>query len=328
MCDPEWIVHRFDVRSGRFQFIRISVEEIRAATFMADLKPATSTDSIWVDALELNSQSFQRVPIHFIFHTAFCRSTLLVSALDIPGISFGLSEPAVLNDLAHAGPRAAGLIRPVLDLLARPLGGAKTIVVKPSNFANSLMPAIMGAQPDAKALLLSGSLAGFLQSVHKKGLAGRGWIRRLYRHVQSYAGLDLGLRGDAEFELTDLQVAALAWFLQQRHFAMMLDTSVSDRMATLHSHELAETREDSLRATASFFDLRADRKRINAIVNGPRFQLHAKLGGDYAHIIEMQAASARSEVVDTEIEIIEKWIDAIVVQTGLQLPVSKPVQTA
>lgn len=293
---------------------------------MADLKPTGDDQNVWVDAEELSGHEFPHVPIHFIFHTAFCRSTLLVSALDVPEVSFGMSEPGVLNDLARAGPKAARLIGPVLKLLARPLAGAKTMVIKPSNVANNLMAPLLEAEPSSKALLLSGSLSEFLQSVHKKGLAGRAWVRRLYRYVGRYAPLDLGFRGDAEIELTDLQVAGLAWFLQQRHFAISLGSSLRSRLATVDSSDLINNRESTLLAVSRYFQLQLDEKRISDIADSAVFRDHAKLGGNYEEIVAAQDRSAQSLIVDEEIAIIVKWVDAIISQTGLSIPVNEPLQ--
>ncbi|MAG40300.1 MAG: hypothetical protein CL951_00025 [Erythrobacteraceae bacterium] len=324
--DPEWIVHRFDASSNRFQFVHAPLSTIQAQTFLADLKPLSVDHSIWVDAAELGRHEFPTVPVHFIFHTAFCRSTLLVSALNIPSASFGLSEPGVLNDLARAGICTPELIKPVLKLLARPLAGAKTIVIKPSNVANNLISPLLQANENSRGILLSGSLSEFLHSVNKKGLGGRTWVRRLYRYVGRYAPLDLGLQGDAEIELTDLQVAALAWFLQQRHFAILLRSPVRDRLATVDSTDLLDDREQTLSSVSRFFDLHVDKERISEVANGIVFRNHAKLGGNYREVLARQSESARSSIIDEEIEIIGRWVEAIVNQTGLSLPVRKPLE--
>ncbi|MEO1969742.1 MAG: hypothetical protein ABGW87_13655 [Sphingomonadaceae bacterium] len=325
VTDPEWILHRYDAASDRFQFIHTSIDTIRSETFMADIKPLSDSHSMWVNAMELTQISIPTVPVHFIFHTAFCRSTLLVSALDIPSVSFGLSEPAVLNDLAMAGAKATRHVKTALTLLARPIIDAKTIIVKPSNVANNLIGPMLQASPDSRALLLSGELPEFLQSIHKKGLGGRTWARRLYRHVNRYSPLDLGLRGDGEFELTDLQVAALAWFLQQRHFAMLLHSLQCSRLETLMSNDLIDRREAALLGVAHYFSLETDDARLSELVRSDIFSRHAKLGGDYAEVVAAQSGAARSPIVDDEIAMIEKWIDLIITQTGLAIPVRKPV---
>ena len=50
--------------------------------------------------------------MHFIFHSAFCCSTVLARAFDIPGIAMGLKEPPIYNDIVgwrHRGGGPPGL---------------------------------------------------------------------------------------------------------------------------------------------------------------------------------------------------------------------------
>ena len=53
-----------------------------------------------------------QAPIHFIFHSAFCASTMLVRALDVPGSAMGISEPVILNDMVGWRRRGAEIPAP------------------------------------------------------------------------------------------------------------------------------------------------------------------------------------------------------------------------
>ena len=64
---------------------------------------------------------------------------------------------------------------------------------------------------------------------------------------------------------------------------------------------------------------------MQQVADGAVFTSHAKLGGDYASIVSDQQRLAESEVVEEEIRIVGEWVGAIVAQTGLALPVSRPV---
>lgn len=319
-ADARWIPHRYDRQTGRVQFLRLDAPAMRKLTFLADAEPADSAAQAWVPARDLAALRPQAGRLHFVFHTAFCRSTLLARALDLPGVSFGLSEPAILNDLAMGGREAGSLVAPVLALLARPVAGAPVTVVKPSNVANALLPAVLQLRADARVLLLSGTLSAFLRSVHKKGLMGRRWARRLHAHVMTYAPVDLGMAEGELFELTDLQVAGLAWFLQQRHFALVMRAQSGDRLRTLDADALVADRARTLGAVASHFGLGASPGAITAVANGPVFQRHAKLGTDFAATMAEEDVAAHSSVVDEEVAMVATWIDAIIANTGLILP--------
>jgi hypothetical protein len=90
-------------------------------------------------------------PLHFIFHTAFCCSTLLTRALDIPGVSMGIKEPGVLTHFAYDSalgrqpPGAIAALSVTLDLLSRPLSPGETQIIKPSTPGNHLMPQMLHA---------------------------------------------------------------------------------------------------------------------------------------------------------------------------------------
>ena len=106
------------------------------------------------------------------------------------------------------------------------------MVVKPTNHANALIPAILTALPQARAVLMTNPLPSFLAAVIRKGMMGRRWGRLLHLEMQSYAGMELGMDGREQFAMTDLQAAALAWFLAQRWFALQ-QQRFGERLAVL-----------------------------------------------------------------------------------------------
>ena len=326
LTDPEWIPHRFDGQGDRVLFAKIPFKTRRQLPFLANFEPALESETLWVSGGDMRQVDISPAPLHFIFHTAFCRSTLLVKVLDQPGAAKGFSEPMIFNDLAAVldNPAAQNMIAPVLKFFARPSENGETAVIKISNHANRLVPSLMHHQTEAKAVLLSLSLTAFLASVAKKGIEGRVWARRLYREISVYAALELGLSDADKMELTDMQVAGLAWLLHQRHFALLLNSLYGERMVTLYSDQFNACKAETLTALSGLFSFDMDEGKAEEIANSPQFSKHAKLGGDYDNIMATQAKNASSPVVDKEIAMVEKWIDQIVAQTGLQIPINKP----
>lgn len=323
IADPKWLPHRYDAQGDRVQFVRLARADHRAVPFLANYQPPSAGDSVWVDGRLLREASIESGPVHFIFHSAFCRSTLLSTALDIPGAAMGYSEPGVLNDLAAAMGKGTGgaMVKPVLDLLSRPLAPGETVVLKPSNVVNRILPHMLAARPDARALLMYAKLRVFLHSIHKKGMAGRSWGRRLYLHLGEYTPLDLGMSQGALFEMTDLQCAGLAWLLHQRHFAILLLEGTGPRMRTLDSDVFNDHRATTLTQLAAFFGFGLEQGRAEDIAQGPVFARHAKHGDDFDQRIEREARAAAAPVIAEEVEMVAHWIEQIVPQTGLQIPV-------
>ncbi|MBU1255152.1 MAG: hypothetical protein KKE69_12295 [Alphaproteobacteria bacterium] len=325
--DPEWLPHRIDPAAGTLQFLHIPRGDLSGPQFLAERTPATPADEAFLplDALDaLGAEQPDPGPLHFIFHTAFCRSTLLVRALDIPGTAAGLSEPGILVSLTNMGDAGRPLVKPMLDLLARRHGsgdgeGEAAVVVKPTNHANRLIPALLDACPDAKAVLMTNPLPAFLAAVVRKGMMGRRWGRQLYLETMGYAGMDLGMDAREQFAMTDLQAAGLAWFLNQRYFAMLLDR-YPGRLRTLDGDAFNARRAETLTAVAELFDLPLDTGRAAEIAKGRVFASHSKRGGDFNATAAKDNERAHSPLVEEEIKQVGQWIDIVAQQAGLQLP--------
>ena len=315
-ADPHWLPHTLDLASGRMLFVRISREALTGAGFLADVKPEEAEGAQWLGLADVRAMRPEPGGLHFIFHTAFCRSTLLARALNIEGVSVGMAEPGIIAQLAGAGEAARDLVKPVCDLLARPWGEGQAVFVKPTNRANMLIPALLAARPDARAVLMTNPLETFLASVDRRAIMGRRWGRQLYLEVMGYAGMDLGMDGREQFLMTDLQAAGAAWFLSQRMYAAMMAGPDKARLATLDGDCFDGARARTIAAVLDFAGVGHDAPKVEAIADGPLFRSHAKLGGDYAGEADTASASFRQEV-----EQVGQWIGMIAQQAGVEVPV-------
>ena len=316
-ADPQWLPHRIDLPGRRMQFLRIAREDIGAKEFLADRTPAAPQDDAWLPLDDVMAMRPDTGPLHFIFHTAFCRSTLLVRALDAGDISVGLSEPGIFAGLASGGEAVRPLVKPVLDLLSRPMAPGATTFVKPTNHANMLAPALMAARPDAKAVVMTNALPKFLGSVARRGLMGRRWGRQLYLETMGYAGMDLGMDAREQFSMTDMQAAGLAWFFAQRWFAMQMAGGAGSRFRVLDGDRFNENRCETLRAIAHFAKVDGLADRAESIAHGPLFAEHAKLGGAFAEQEEPSATAPE------EAEQVGQWIGMIAARAGLDVPLAQ-----
>ena len=319
--DPRWIPHALDMQTQRMQFVRITREVLSQPPFLADFKPASANRAMWLSFDQVKAMRPATGPLHFIFHSAFCRSTLLVRALEIEGVSAGLAEPGIIAQLAGAGAGAASLIKPVCDLLSRPWGQGEAVFVKPTNHANMLIPALLEARPDASAVLMTNALEPFLRSVSRRGLMGRRWGRQLYLEMMGYAGMDLGMDAREQFSMTDLQAATLGWFLSQRLFAGLLAGPHGKRLRVLDGDRFDHDRADTLKAVLELAGIEAVPDRIEAVVDGPRFRSHAKLGGDFVE--SASEPDTAPPIVEEEIAQMRQWITMIAQQAGLKVPLAQ-----
>ena len=318
--DPLWFAHRYDPRHDAFQFRPLTRAQHRDATFLTDeyLGPAAVTAVRRADIL---AEAPGTAPLHFIFHSAFCCSTVFARALDIPGVSMGLKEPVLLNDLTgwqHRGGTAAQ-IAPVLDagltLLSRPFGADEAVVIKPSNVTNGLAPGMLEMRPEARALLLHAPLRVYLASIARKGMTGRLWVRDLLLKQLREGLHPFGYSGEDYLGQTDLQVAAIGWLAQHALFARMA-VQFGDRVRTADSEKLMADPAAAMSRLAVLFGLDLD---AEAVTIGPAFTRHSKFGGSFGQGQRIDEQTEGLSGHADEIEKVAMWADAVAASVGVPM---------
>ncbi len=324
--DPEWLPHTFGPDGSELTFVRVPRAEHERLMFLSEEhyagKFAKRTEP--AAAMAAAAKAASEAPLHFIFHTAFCGSTLLVRALDLPGRTAGLKEPDVLiniaNRLTNSDDRAnRDRLRLVLGLLARPFGPGESVIVKPTNFANRLLLPALEERPEARAVLLFSDLPTLLRSLVKRGIWGRIWARRLYRSAAAWTSLDPGYDAGELFELTDLQVAGLAWLMQVRHFDEAA-RRLPDRTMVIDSADFLAGPAETVRQVAGFFGIAIDAAEAKAIAAGPVFSRHSKFTQrDYS--VEAREAEHDAAIAahGEEIDMVVKWVEAVAAHCGTPL---------
>ncbi|MEO9462713.1 MAG: hypothetical protein ABJ242_08260 [Marinomonas sp.] len=318
--DPLWLPHQFNAGAREVTLVKLPRSRFAQAEFLANHK-ASAGDEARISLNDFTGAKVEAGPFHFIFHTAFCRSTLLVRALNIPGHSVGLSEPGVLANLAgqaaQSGKADGAMIAASTAWLGRLQSDSKAVFIKPTNHANALMPAMMQANPDARAVLMSNSLHDFLSAVNRRGLLGREWARKLYLEVGRYAPLDLGLDGAAQFALSDMQVAGIAWLLQRRWMLMVMEHVGQGRFVSLDSAVFNDNRAASLAAVTKACGVPLSVADAEKAASSNVFTAHAKLGGDFQTRESEQATRSTSAIWEEEAAQVAQWIGIIAGQAGI-----------
>ena len=320
LADPHWLPHGFDPARKMVTFIKVPRQRLGQPAFVGEIGRESGYEKAEVPLAALSGvKRGDDAPVTFIFHTAFCRSTLLVRALERPGISVGLSEPGIITSIASAGMAGQAALLPAAHLLARPWTAGEAVFIKPTNHANMLAPALMRALPQARAVLMTNPLSSFLAAVVRKGMLGRRWGRNLYIELMGYAGMDLGLDPREQFLMTDLQAAALAWFLNQK-FLAALAANFGDRVRVLDGDAFGRGPAETLAAVYAFAGTSVSTEDIAAMAGGPVFAGDAKTGEDFAAKSLRDAAATRSAVTQDEIGKVSEWITLIAQQAGLAVP--------
>ncbi len=323
VADPQWLPVHWKVGHEAVQFAWVPRASHAELTFLDDeyltqLEPEVVT----IPLADLDCTSAPDIPApHYIFHSAFCCSTLLARAFDAPGVAIGLKEPQILNELAEAaraGSQSVNALDVVVNLLARPFAAGEGVVIKPSNVVNRLAAPLLERDGSSRAIFLYAPLPRFLGSVAAKGMWGRIWARRLFALLRRDTGLDFGLADAELFALTDLQVAALAWLMHQAQGAALIGR-FGTRVRTLDSETFLVRRADALLALGRHFALPFDRALADAIAGGPVFRAHSKEIGrqfDPEGSLEPRAPMA---IVDEEAAMVATWARTVAEQVGVPL---------
>ncbi len=270
-------------------------------------------------------------PIHFIFHSAFCCSTVLARAFDRPGWAMGLKEPIILNDIVgwrrrgDRGPDMAGVLDNVLSLLARPFAPGEAVVVKPTNIANGLAAAMLALRPQAHAVLLHAPLRTYLASIARKGIDGRLWVRNLLLGLLDDKLVDLGFTPRDFIGQTDLQVAAVGWLAQHALFEGLIDRFGTARVRTLDSETLMRDPATAMTRLAALFGLPLEAGALREIVEGPAFTSHSKTGDAFDAADRAREERTAVDAHADEIEKVAYWAEKVAQAAGVAMRPPAPL---
>lgn len=325
LTDPAWLPHRYDESSDSFRFVHVPRSAHRSATFLTD-DYLTGTDNfVAIPRAAIDKGSLSASPQHFVFHSAYCCSTLVARMFDAEGLSMGLKEPQVLNDIVGwrrrgAAPQdLAAVLDMALALLARPFAEGEATVVKPSNIVNSIAPAILGLRPAARAIQLYAPIGDFLSSIAVKGLWGRQWVRQALVGQARDGVLSHRFSTEELLELTDLQVAALGWLSNHGIFARVREKYGPDRVAICDSVSLLENPCATTDASFAHFGMALADDQLTAIATGEAFTRNSKDQTAYSAEDRRERLDRTLAGYREEIDMVAEWTRALARDSGLDI---------
>jgi hypothetical protein len=324
MRDASWLPHRYDPVHDAVHFRRVDREAHRKATFLTDEYLGVDATPVVIRRTEAIAATPAPSPVHFIFHSAFCCSTLLARAFDIPGKAMGLKEPTIFHDISgwHLrgadGRQVAAGLDDALRLLAQPFEAGEATIIKPSNLLNPLATAMMGMRPEARAVLLHAPLPVFLKSIAKKGIDGRLWVRDLLVKQLRTSFVDLGFAQEDYLGLTDLQVAAVGWLAQQALFGRMR-AQFSGRVLLLDSETLLDRSREVIGEVATLYGLTLGTDEVAKITSGPAFATDSKTGTAFSPQVRTAAFDEAARHHADEIGKVCIWAEAVAKGAGVKV---------
>lgn len=210
-------------------------------------------------------------PVGLIFHVAQCGSTLLARALDLPGRSLVLREPAALRRLGvDAGPDGAAdpeLLRFTLSMLGKRWAADERVIVKANVPVNFIARDVLALESGTRAILLYFPLTDYVAAVmrtegHEK------WVESIFAEMRL---ADSPCAAGAEPHTTAERAACL-WFAQMKAFEALAHAGVRTLCATTLFERPAAT----IQAAAELFGMTIGEGEAEEIAGGELFETYSK----------------------------------------------------
>ena len=223
-------LHRMDSVKGDQQIVATTPAALRRASFLDGREVFWNSARVeQIDLADCGSRTARLA----VFHVGFCGSTLLARMLDDVGGTLMLKEPQCLADLAGQRrliAQGAGIapMEVLADYALRRLGDTggpdTSVVLKPTNWVNSILSALCGRGRVEQAVFLTMARRAYLAAVFRGGRDRIEFCTRLAAEIAAVipggdAFLSQAVGHDADPLNQAARIIALLHAMQERMFA-------------------------------------------------------------------------------------------------------------
>jgi len=304
--NADWFPDNVDFNRNTFGFVRTDRHVLSREPFLDPRwnRSALTRVDVPVSTVSSALEKSPRPKLNFIWHTAFCCSTLIARCLDAENANLSLKEPQILIALAEAkraSRQIGGADASVFRLLAR-RRGQEQVLVKPTNAVNNLIPEAARAT-DGRMLFLYSDCKSFLTSIAKKGEMGRIFARKLFGLFAADRHPQAKWPWQTLFELSDMQVAALVWHMQIAEFRRSRDAS---RSAALNCDDFLVHPRETLEKLNGFFGIGLSAAQLDAAL--PLLARNAKdTNESFSAARRAAEASDAAKLFGGELDTVVEW---------------------
>lgn len=253
-------------------------------------------------------------PVGLIFHVAQCGSTLLARALDLPGRSLVLREPAALRRLGvETGPQGAvdeALLRFTLSMLGKRWEAEAPVIVKANVPVNFIAGDVLAIEPETRAICLYFPLASYVAAVmrtqgHEK------WVESIFAEMR-LAGSRFALGAEPR---TTAERTACLWFAQMKAFEAL--TLAYRGVRTLNAELLFGRPAEAVAASAGHLGIALRDREAEEIVSGELFETYSKNPAlDYDPEVRAARDAEAKRRLGPQIAEAEGWVSAASIRHG------------
>ena len=327
--NPDWLFQGIQGETMQYIFAHVSSNTYRDSSFL-DHRMSPVPSVMKGAAINIVNQSLKSDgrPANYIFHSAFCCSTLFSNCLQSVSDSLVLKEPQALGHLADALARSqkAGsfnryrwqqVMAPGLRLLEKSYPGQQGVIIKPANSANNMMHDILSLRP-SRTLFMYGSLSDFLLS-NLKGLdESRQMVPLFLERLHPLTDYADKLPITDVQNLEHLQQCAVLWHTQLYHFSRL--AAANDSVRCLAATDFLEEPESVVRRALDHFGLPCDSERLNQLSSSGPLSRHSKSGDRYDSDTRADENAALLEQHGGVLNETLKWMDSLLDDFPIVLP--------
>lgn len=241
-----------------YRFVDATAEAIDRANFLQAENLEFEAASERLIPMVNFRPSMPRRPVNFIFHTAFCGSTLLSRALHHAPEHVSLKEPNVLFRLSEASLslRSEVLSRHLdqaMSELSQPWTEGGRVLIKPTNSCNRIAERMTA--PGDKIVLLYSTLEEFMVSCLKKMPEAHTRLNWMARHLLPGSHLEHMLEVPRNVELNIIEACVLTWYVSLEYFSKLLSSSPADEVMVLRYQTLKQNPISAARSAGLHFGI-------------------------------------------------------------------------
>lgn len=181
--DARWLVHQMDLFNKRALLLPVNEETYRSSVFMDERLNAPKEPNRIVPLWTLDKDRPQQMPAPvYLFHVGHCGSTLLSRVLQMVTRWLPLREPVPLRSISQLVREKGDPLETVspddcdhildlsLSIYSRVFPHNPRALIKPTSSCCNLIEAVLGQNPESKAVFLYLNLDSFLATLLRSDL--------------------------------------------------------------------------------------------------------------------------------------------------------------
>lgn len=286
---PEYYFYKFKFDAGSASFMHMSRQSFKDSAFL-DRRiraiPGASMEYLLADLLPLWHETGLRTKgVNYIFHTAYCCSTLLSRIIDVNNKTLVYREPIALHQLAVMRRRKKHVPENLLEywdeyldltigMLSKTWSGRECPIIKATDSCNNVIDRLLAKRPGSSAILMYSQLEDFLIS-NLKSAGRREFMRKLLNRARLDAVEIPSLHDIDTRTLDDARAAAFVWMVQMQSYREVL-RGQAGACKTLDASKLLASPRDTFSAVSRHLDLKLTSEDIHKVLAGPAWNRHAK----------------------------------------------------